>query len=108
MNEKTKNEQIVRLRLKSYDHRLLDKSLRQIVDLLSKEDIVLRGPVPLPTEIKRYTVNRSPFIYKKSMEQFELRVHKRILDILNPSQRIIDLFNSIDLPAGVEVEIKLV
>lgn len=108
MNDKTKNEQIVRLRLKSYDHRLLDKSLRQIVDLLSKEDIVLRGPVPLPTEIKRYTVNRSPFIYKKSMEQFELRVHKRILDILNPSQRIIDLFNSIDLPAGVEVEIKLV
>ncbi len=102
-----KIEQIVRLRLKSYDHRLLDKSLKQIIDLLEKEGIEVRGPIPLPTEIRKYTVNRSPFIYKKSMEQFEIRVHKRILDILNPNQRILDLFNSIDLPAGVEVEIKL-
>jgi small subunit ribosomal protein S10 len=105
---RTKEEkQIVRLRFRSYDHNLLDKSLRQIVDLLQKEGIEVRGPIPLPTEIRRYTVNRSPFIYKKSMEQFEMRIHKRILDILNPSPRILELFNSLDLPAGVEVEIKI-
>jgi small subunit ribosomal protein S10 len=104
---KTKEEkQIVRLRFRSYDHNLLDKSLRQIVDLLQKEGIEVRGPIPLPTEIRRYTLHRSPFIYKKSMEQFEMRIHKRILDILNPSSRILELFNSLDLPAGVEVEIK--
>lgn len=106
--EKAKEEQIIRLRLKSYDHRLLDKSLKQIVNLLQKEGVQMRGPVPLPTEIRRYTVNRSPFIYKKSMEQFEIRIHKRILDIVNPSQKVLDLFNSIDLPSGVEVEIKTV
>jgi small subunit ribosomal protein S10 len=105
---RTKEEkQIVRLRFRSYDHNLLDKSLRQIVDLLQKEGIEVRGPIPLPTEIRRYTANRSPFIYKKSMEQFEMRIHKRILDILNPSPRILELFNSLDLPAGVEVEIKI-
>jgi small subunit ribosomal protein S10 len=104
---KTKEEkQMVRLRFRSYDHNLLDKSLRQIVDLLQKDGIEVRGPIPLPTEIRRYTVNRSPFIYKKSMEQFETRIHKRILDILNPSPRILELFNSLDLPSGVEVEIK--
>lgn len=104
---KTENQQIVRLRFKSYDHRLLDKSLKQIVDLFQKEGVEIRGPIPLPTEIKKYSVNRSPFIYKKSMEQFEMRIHKRILDVFNPSQRILELFNSLDLPAGVEVEIKL-
>ncbi len=108
MTEKTKSEQIVRLRLRSYDHRLLDKALKQIVDLLQKEGLEIRGPIPLPTEIRRYTVNRSPFIYKKSMEQFEIRIHKRILDILNPSQKVLDIFNSIDLPAGIEVELKLI
>jgi small subunit ribosomal protein S10 len=105
---KTKEEkQIVRLRFRSYDHNLLDKSLKQIVDLLQKEGIEVRGPIPLPTEIRRYTLHRSPFIYKKSMEQFEMRIHKRILDILNPSPRVLELFNSLDLPAGVEVEIKI-
>ena len=105
---KTKQpEQIIRLRFRSYDHNLLDKSLKQIVDLLQKEGIEVKGPIPLPTEIKKYTVHRSPFIYKKSMEQFEMRIHKRILDILNPSSRILELFNSLDLPAGVEVEIKV-
>jgi small subunit ribosomal protein S10 len=104
---KTKEEkQIVRLRFRSYDHNLLDKSLKQIVDLLQKEGIEVRGPIPLPTEIRRYTLHRSPFIYKKSMEQFEMRIHKRILDILNPSPRVLELFNSLDLPAGIEVEIK--
>ncbi len=104
---KTKEEsQIIRLRFRSYDHHLLDKSLKQIVDLLQKEGFEVRGPIPLPTEIKKYTVHRSPFIYKKSMEQFEMRIHKRILDVLNPSQRILEIFSSLDLPAGIEVEIK--
>jgi len=107
MPKTTESNQIVRLRFRSYDHNLLDKSLKQIVELLQKEGIEVRGPIPLPTEIRRYTVNRSPFIYKKSMEQFEMRIHKRILDILNPSQRILEIFNSLDLPAGVEVEIKV-
>jgi len=108
MTSKTKNEQqIVRLRFRSYDHNLLDRSLKQLVDLLQKEGIEVKGPIPLPTEIKRYTVNRSPFIYKKSMEQFEMRIHKRIIDVINPSQRVLELFNSLDLPAGVEVEIRM-
>lgn len=107
VKQKEAEEQIVRLRFKSYDHRLLDKSLKQIVDLFVKEGVKLKGPIPLPTEIRRYTVHRSPFIYKKSMEQFEIRIHKRILDLINPSSRILELLNSIDLPAGVEVEIKM-
>jgi len=100
-------KQIIRLRFRSYDHNLLDKSLKQIVELLKKEDVEIKGPIPLPTEIKKYTVHRSPFIYKKSMEQFEMRIHKRIIDIINPSPRILEIFNSLDLPAGVEVEIKI-
>jgi small subunit ribosomal protein S10 len=107
VKNKTENQQVVRLRFKSYDHRLLDKSLKQIVDLFQKEGVEIRGPIPLPTEIKKYSINRSPFIYKKSMEQFEMRIHKRILDVFNPTQKILDLFNSLDLPAGVEVEIRL-
>lgn len=105
--KRTKEETKVRIRLRSYDHRLLDKSLKQIVDLLLREDVVVKGPIPLPTEIRRYSVNRSPFIYKKSQEQFEIRIHKRILDIINPSQKVIDLLNTLDLPAGVEIEFKV-
>jgi small subunit ribosomal protein S10 len=78
------------------------------VDLLLKEGMQIRGPVPLPTEIKRSTVNRSPFIYKDSREQFELRIHKRLIDVLNPSQRVIEIFSYIDLPASVEIELKMI
>jgi len=108
MSNKQKVDQILRIRLKSYDHRLIDKYSRQLVDLLLKEGMQIRGPVPLPTEIKRYTVNRSPFIYKDSREQFEIRIHKRLIDVLNPSQRVIDIFSYIDLPASVEIEIKMI
>lgn len=100
-------QQIIRLRFKSYDHRALDRYLRQIVDLLVKENAKLKGPIPLPTESRRYSVPRSPFIYKKSMEQFELQIHKRIIDVLNPSQRLLEALNNLSLPAGIEVEIKL-
>ncbi|MDT7868252.1 MAG: 30S ribosomal protein S10 [Candidatus Pacebacteria bacterium] len=103
----SKTENKVRIRFKSYDHRLLDRYLKEIVSLLSKEGIPIKGPIPLPTEYRRYTVNRSPFIYKDSREQFEIVIHKRIIDILNPSQRVLELLNSLDLPAGIEVEIKL-
>lgn len=103
----TRTQQIVRLRFKSYDHRVLDKYLKQIVDLLLKENAKIKGPIPLPTESRRYSVQRSPFIYKKSMEQFEIRIHKRIIDVLNPSQRLLEVLNNLSLPAGIEVEIKL-
>jgi len=102
-----RTQQIVRLRFKSYDHRVLDKYLKQIVDLLMKENAKIKGPIPLPTEFKRYSVPRSPFIYKKSMEQFEIRIHKRIIDVINPSHRLLEVLNNLDLPSGIEVEIKL-
>jgi small subunit ribosomal protein S10 len=108
MANKQKIDQILRIRLKSYDHRLIDRYSRQLVDLLLKEGMQIRGPVPLPTEIKRYTVNRSPFIYKDSREQFELRIHKRLIDVLNPNQRVIEIFSYIDLPASVEIELKMI
>jgi small subunit ribosomal protein S10 len=108
MSNKQKIEQKLRIRLKSYDHKLIDKYARQLVDLLLKEGLQIKGPIPLPTEIKKYTVNRSTFIYKDSREQFELRIHKRLIDILNPSQRIIELFSYLDLPSGVEIELKMI
>jgi len=108
MSNKQKVDQKLRIRLKSYDHRLIDKYSRYLVDILLKEGLQIKGPLPLPTEIKKYTVNRSPFIYKDSREQFELRIHKRLIDILNPTQRIIELFSYLDLPAGVEVELKMI
>lgn len=108
MSNKQKIENRLRIRLKSYDHRLIDKYTRQLTDLLLKEGIQIKGPIPLPTEIKKYTVNRAPFIYKDSREQFELRIHKRLIDILNPNQRIIELFSYLDLPSGVEIELKMI
>jgi len=108
MNSKQKVEQILRIRLMSYDHRLIDKYAKQLVDLLLKEGMQIRGPVPLPTETRIYTVNRSPFIYKDSREQFELKIHKRLIDVINPTQRILELFSYLDLPAGVEIELKII
>ncbi len=108
MNSRQKVEQRLRIRLLSYDHRLIDKYAKQLVDLLLKEGMQIRGPIPLPTERKIYTVNRSPFIYKDSREQFELKVHKRLIDVINPTQRIIELFSYLDLPAGVEIELKMI
>lgn len=98
---------VLRIRLKSYDHRLVDKVCRQIIDLVITQGGEIRGPVPLPTERRLFTVQRSPFIYKDSREQFEIKIHKRLIDIVNPDERIIENLNSLDLPAGVEAEIKL-
>lgn len=98
----------LRLRIKSYDQRLIDNSCRQIVDVLERSNAEMIGPIPLPTEFKKYTVNRSSFVYKNAREQFEMRIHKRIIDILNPNQKLIESLSDLNLPAGVDIEIKMV
>ncbi len=98
----------LRLRIKSYDHKLIDNSSRQIIDIALRNGAEVIGPIPLPTEYRRYTVNRSTFVHKDSREQFELRVHKRLIDILNPSPKIVEALSNLNLPAGVDIEIKMV
>ncbi|BAU24038.1 30S ribosomal protein S10 [Caldimicrobium thiodismutans] len=98
--------QRIRIKLKSYDHRVLDKSVVDIVQTAKETGAKIVGPIPLPTKISRWTVLRSPHIDKNSREQFEVRVHKRLIEILEPSQQTIDALMQLELPAGVEVEIK--
>jgi small subunit ribosomal protein S10 len=100
-------EQNIRIRLRAYDHKLLDKSASEIVNTVRRTGATVRGPIPLPTRINKYTVLRGPHIDKKSREQFEIRTHKRLLDILEPTQDTIDALMKLDLSAGVDVEIKL-
>ncbi|MBU6500776.1 MAG: 30S ribosomal protein S10 [Patescibacteria group bacterium] len=100
--------QKLRLKIQSYDHKLIDNSSRQIIEAAERNDAKVVGPIPLPTAIKRYTVNRSTFVHKDSREQFELRVHKRLVEIMNPSQKIVESLSNLNLPAGVDVEIKMV
>ena len=100
-------KQKIRIRLKAYDHRVLDQSVRQIVDTAERTGATVVGPVPLPTKIERFTVIRSPFIDKDSREQFEIRTHKRMLDIVDPTPQTVDALMKLDLAAGVDVEIKL-
>jgi len=96
----------IRLRLKSFDHKLLDVAMGEIVETVKKTGAVILGPVPLPTRRELYTVLKSPFVDKKSREQFELKTHKRLVDIVDPTSRTIDALRKLDLPAGVDVEIK--
>ena len=96
----------IRIRLKAYDYRLLDQSTTEIVDTAKRTGARLAGPIPLPTQVQRFTVLRSPHVDKKSREQFEIRTHKRLLDILEPTQQTIDALMKLELPAGVDVEIK--
>ncbi len=100
--------QKLRLRIKSYDHKLIDNSAKQIVETALRNGATVVGPIPLPTDFKRYTVNRSTFVHKDSREQFELRVHKRLIDILSPNPKIVESLSNLNLPAGVEIEIKMV
>jgi small subunit ribosomal protein S10 len=100
-------QQKIRIRLKAYDHRILDQSAEQIVEAAERTGAAVAGPIPLPTHIKKFTVIRSPFIDKDSREQFEIRTHKRIIDILNPSSRTVDTLMRLQLPAGVDIEVKL-
>ncbi len=96
----------IRIRLKAYDHKLLDQSAREIADTARRTGATVAGPIPLPTKINKYTVLRGPFIDKKSRELFEIRTHKRLLDILQPTPETVDALMKLDLPAGVDVEIK--
>jgi len=99
--------QRIRIRLKGYDHKLLDVAVTEIVQTVRRTGGRVAGPVPLPTKIERFTVNRSPFIDKKSREQFEMRTHKRLLDILEPTQQTIDELGKLELSSGIDVELKL-
>ncbi len=96
----------IRIRLKAYDHRVLDQSTSEIVETAKRTGSEVSGPIPLPTEISRFTVIRSPHVNKKSREQFEIRVHKRLIDILEPTENTIEALMKLELPAGVNVEIK--
>ena len=98
----------LRLRIKAYDHKLIDNSCRQIIDTAKRHEAEVIGPIPLPTEIKKYTVNRSTFVHKDSREQFELRIHKRLIEIVNPNHEVVNSLSRLNLPAGVDIAIKTV
>ncbi len=100
-------EQKIRIKLKAYDHKLLDQSTGEIVETARRSGANVLGPIPLPTRINRYTVLRSPHVDKKSREQFEIRTHKRLIDIIEPTQQTVDNLMKLELPSGVDVEIKL-
>jgi len=99
-------EECIRIRMEAYDHTVLDQSAAEIVDTAKRTGAIVHGPVPLPTRIERYTVLRSPHIDKKSREQFEIRTHKRLIDIVQPTGKTVDALNKLSLPAGVDIKIK--
>lgn len=101
------DNQKIRIRLKGFDHRLLDKSVKEIVETARRTGARVKGPIPLPTRINKFCVLRSPHVDKKSREQFEIRTHKRLMDIVEPTQNTVDALMKLDLPAGVDVEIRL-
>ncbi len=96
----------IRIRLEAYDHRILDKAVQDIVDTAKRTGAKVAGPIPVPTRIERFTVLRSPHVDKKSREQFEIRTHKRVVEILDPTTKTNEVFNKVDVPAGVEIQIK--
>ncbi len=98
----------LRIRVRAYEHKILDASVKQIIDTTARLDANIVGPIPLPTEIKKYTVNRSSFIFKDAREQFEMRVHKRVIDIMSPSPKVIDALTNISLPSGVNIDVKMI
>ncbi len=100
-------EAVLRIRVRAYENKILDNSVKQIIDTATRHDAGILGPVPLPTEIKKYTVNSSPFVYKDAREQFEIRTHKRLIDILNPSAKTIEALTNLSLPSGVEIDVKM-
>jgi small subunit ribosomal protein S10 len=97
----------LRIRVRAYEYKILDISVKQIIDTALRYDAEIVGPIPLPTEIKKYTVNRAAFVYKNAREQFEMRIHKRLIDIVNPSQKIIESLTNLSLPSGVSIEVKI-
>lgn len=109
MTTKKKDEGVtrVRIKIKAFDHKVIDQSARKIVETAERTGAEITGPVPLPTEIRKVTVNRSTFVHKNARDQYEMRVHKRLIDIVNPNQKTIENLTNLDLPAGVDVEIKM-
>jgi small subunit ribosomal protein S10 len=107
----SKNEEEVktriRIKIKAYDHKIIDQSARQIVDTAERSGASIVGPVPLPTEIRKFTVNKSTFVHKDARDQYEMRIHKRLIDIMSPTPKTIDSLTNLDLPAGVDIEIKM-
>jgi small subunit ribosomal protein S10 len=99
---------MLRIRVRAYESKILDVSVKQIIDTALRYDAEVMGPIPLPTEIKKYTVNRAAFVYKNAREQFEMRIHKRLIDIKNPNQKIIEALTNMNLPSGVNIDVKLV
>jgi small subunit ribosomal protein S10 len=97
----------LRIKLRAYDHKVIDSSAKQIVEVATRFGTKILGPVPLPTETHKYTVNRSTFVHKDAREQFEVRVHKRLIDVLDPNMKVIDALRNLTLPAGVNIEIKM-
>ena len=115
MAEKTKTKKTetdviskLRIRVRAYEHKILDTSVKQIIDTATRYDANINGPIPLPTEIKKYTVNRSTFIYEDAREQFEMRVHKRLIDIINPDAKVIEALTNLSLPSGVNIDVKMI
>jgi small subunit ribosomal protein S10 len=108
---KAKKEEAIsklRIRVMAYEYKVLDLSVKQIIDTALRYDAQIVGPIPLPTEIKKYTVNRAPFVYKNAREQFEMRVHRRVIDIINPSPKIMDALTNLSLPSGVNIDVKII
>lgn len=97
----------LRIRVRAYEHKILDASVKQIIDTAMRFDAKVVGPIPLPTEIKKYTVNRSTFVHKDAREQFEMRMHKRVIDIENPSPKVIEALTNLSLPSGVNIDVKM-
>jgi len=104
---KVPDTQKLRIRVRAYESKVLDASVKQIIDTARRFEAVILGPIPLPTEIKRYTVNRASFIYKDAREQFEMRVHKRLVDIVNPTPKLIEALTNLSLPSGVDIDVKM-
>ncbi len=104
---KTEAVNKLRIRVRAYEHKILDASIKQIIDVAFRFDAKVLGPIPLPTEIKKYTVNRASFVYKNSREQFEMRVHKRLIDIINPQPKLIEALTNLSLPSGVNIDVKM-
>ena len=105
--KKEEGRVVLRIRVRAYESKILDASVKQIMDTAMRYDAKIVGPVPLPTEIKKYTVNRASFVYKNTREQFEMRVHKRVIDILNPSAKTIEALTNLSLPSGVDIDVKM-
>ena len=104
---KTESSSILRIRVRAYDSKILDASVKQIIETALRHDAQIVGPVPLPTEIKKYTVNRASFVYKNAREQFEMRIHRRLIDIINPSAKVIEALTNMSLPSGVNIDVKM-